>query len=101
MVHLVENEGTTIDIYTLKEYAKSITVAVDTITDYLDTAGLPQPSFDPKATNVTLPATAPLPVFQARQQLIASSAAIQKLATEPDEYLPNLAIHVGSSFRNP
>jgi 6-hydroxytryprostatin B O-methyltransferase len=78
----------------LQAYAKAINLAVETITSYLTTEGVPQPSFDPKAPSVTIPSTAPLAVQDARQQLIASAAAIQKLATEPAEFLPNLAVHV-------
>ena len=81
----------------LQTYAKTINLAVETITSYLTSEGLPQPSFDPKAPSVTIPSSAPLAVQDARQQLIASAAAIQKLATEPAEYLPNLAVHVRAS----
>lgn len=96
MGHLVDNNELNTGAPPLKTYAKAVSDAVETITDYLDAAGLPQPSFDPKAPNVTLPSNAPLSVLEARQQLIASSDAIQKLASEPAEYLPNLAIHVSS-----
>src|SRR5207247_1378891 len=81
----------------LQTYANAINLAVETITSYLTSEGLPQPSFDPKASSVTIPSTAPVAVQDARQQLIASAAAIQKLATEPAEYLPNLAVHVRAS----
>jgi len=82
------------DVPLLKTYAKRIDAAVEAITTYCASEGLPQPSFDPRAPCVTLPSTAPLAVQDARQDLIASAARIQHLVTEPAEYLPSLQIHV-------
>jgi hypothetical protein len=96
MIHTVETASKGA-VPPLETYAKVINLAVETITSYLTSEGVPQPSFDPKAPSVTIPPTAPLAVQDARQQLIASAAAIQKLATEPAEFLPNLAVHVGAS----
>lgn len=81
----------------LQTYAKEISSAVETISAYCTSEGLPHPSFDPQAPAVTIPSTAPLAVQDARQKLVASAAGIQKLATEPAEYLPNLAIYVRSA----
>lgn len=100
MVHLVEStfpsppKGS---VPLLQTYAKDISSAVETISTYCTSEGLPHPSFNPQAPSVTIPSTAPLAVQDARQKLIASAAGIQRLATEPAEYLPNLAIHVRST----
>jgi hypothetical protein len=82
----------------LQTYAKDITSAAEIISTYCTSEGLTQPSFDPLAPSVTLKSTTPLDVQDARQKLIASAAAIQKLATEPADYLPNLAVHVRSTL---
>ena len=81
----------------LQTYAKEISSAVETISAYCTSERLPHPSFDPQAPGVTIPSTAPPAVQDARQKLVASAAGIQKLATEPAEYLPNLAIYVRST----
>ena len=81
----------------LQTYAEDICSAVKTISTYCTSEGLPHPSFDPRASGVTIPSTAPLLVQNARQTLVASAAGIQRLATEPTEYLPNLAIYVRST----
>jgi hypothetical protein len=96
MVHSVETTPKAA-VPPLETYAKVINLAVETITSYLTSESIPQPSFDPKAPSVTIPTTAPIAIQDARQQLIASAAAIQKLATEPAEFLPNLAVHVRAS----
>lgn len=78
----------------LQTYAEDICSAVQTISTYCTSEALPHPSFDPQAPSITIPSTAPLSVQNAREKLIASAAGIQRLATEPAEYLPNLAIYV-------
>jgi len=93
MVHLVDSTAPSPTKGTLQTYAKDISAAVETMSTYCTSEGLPQPSFDPQAPSVTIPSTAPLVVQDARQKLIASAAGIQQLVTEPAEYLPNLAIH--------
>ena len=80
----------------LQAYANEISSAAETISAYCASKGLPHPSFDPQASGVTIPSTAPLAVQEARQKLIGSAAKIRQLATEPAEYLPDLAIHVRS-----
>lgn len=81
----------------LQAYAKDISSAAETISIYCASNAIPHPSFSPEAPSVTIPSTAPLHVQEARQKLIASAAGIRQLATEPAEYLPNLAIHVRST----
>ena len=81
----------------LQAYAKDISSAAETISSYCASDAIPHPSFSPEAPSVTIPSTAPLHVQEARQKLIASAAGIRQLATEPAEYLPNLAIHVRST----
>ena len=78
----------------LETYAKDICSAVETMSPYCTAETLPSKSFHPQAPSVTVAPTAPLAVEDARQKLIASAARIQQLATEPAEYLPNLAIYV-------
>ncbi len=80
----------------LQAYAKDISSAAETISIYCASNNIPNPSFNPEAPSVTINSTAPLLVQDARQKLIASAVAIQRLATEPAEYLPNLAIQVRS-----
>ena len=80
----------------LQAYAKHISLAAETISNYCASNNIPHPSFDPGAPSVTIPSSAPLHVLDARQKLVASAAKVQQLSTEPGEYLPNLAIHVRS-----
>ncbi|KAL9094170.1 MAG: hypothetical protein Q9165_003585 [Trypethelium subeluteriae] len=77
----------------LQQYAKDVSLAADTLTTYCTEQGLPQPSFGAQAPSITIPYSAPLKVQNARQQLISSAADLQKLATEPAEFLQNQAIH--------
>ena len=81
----------------LQAYAKDISSAAETISSYCASNAIAHPAFSPEAPSVTIPSTAPLHVQEARQKLIASAAGIRQLATEPAEYLPNLAIHVRST----
>ena len=78
----------------LEVYAEEICSAAKLISGFCSLEGYPQPSFDPQAPSVTLPPDTPLNVQQARQKIIDSSSRIQQLATEPSEYLPNLAVQV-------
>ncbi|KAL8717160.1 MAG: hypothetical protein Q9225_005570, partial [Loekoesia sp. 1 TL-2023] len=77
----------------LQQYAKSISSAADTITAYCAANNLPQPSLDPDAPGVKIPATAPVDIHEARQVLIASTTLAQHVVREPAEYLPHLSIH--------
>lgn len=100
MAHLVDSTFSSLpngSVPLLQTYAEDILSAVNTISAYCTDEGLPHPSFDPQAPSVTIPSTASLSVQNARQKLIASAAGIQRLATEPAEYLPNLAIYVRSN----
>lgn len=78
----------------LEAYAEEICSSAKLISGYCSLEGHSHPSFDPQAPSVTLPPDAPLNVQQARQKIIDSSSRIQQLATEPSEYLPNLAVQV-------
>lgn len=78
----------------LESYAQDICAAAKLIDAYCLSAGLPYPSFKPEAPQVTLPSTAPSYVLEARQKLVSSAFKIQQLATEPSEFVPQLAIHV-------
>ena len=78
----------------LEAYAEDICSAAKAISGWCVLEGIPQPSFDPQAPAITIPPTAPQSVLNARQQLITASTKVQQLATEPSEYLPNLATHV-------
>ncbi|KAF2229683.1 putative O-methyltransferase [Viridothelium virens] len=77
----------------LQQYAKDVSAAADILTAFCIEQGLPQPSFGAQAPSVTIPYSAPAEVQDARQQLISSAADLQKLATEPAEFLQNQAIH--------
>ena len=79
----------------LEAYAQEICSSAKLISGYCSVAGYSHPSFDPQAPSVTLPPDAPLNVQQARQKIIDSASRLQQLATEPSEYLPNLAVQVG------
>lgn len=97
MVHVVDSTFPSTpqgSLPLLQTYADDISAAVKTISAYCTSEGVSHPSFDPQAPSVTIPPTAPLSVQNARQTLVASAAEIQRLATEPAEYLPNLAIYV-------
>ena len=78
----------------LQSYANKISAATEVISSYCISEGLPHPSFDSHAPKVTIPSTAPLAVQNARQTVINSAAEIQRLVTEPAEFLPILAIQV-------
>ncbi|TPX18779.1 uncharacterized protein E0L32_011528 [Thyridium curvatum] len=77
----------------LESYAQDICAAAKLIDAYCLSSGLPYPSFGSDAPEVTLPATAPLHVLKARQKLVSSAFKIQQLATEPREFVPQLAIN--------
>ena len=85
----------------LEAYAEEICSSAKLISGYCSLQGHPHPSFDPQAPSVTLPPDAPLNVQQARQKIIDSSSSIQHLATEPSEYLPNLAVQVSFALPLP
>lgn len=85
----------------LQQYAQAISSAADTITNYCAANNLPQPSLDPHAPSIKLPATAPVEIYEARQMLIASTTRAQQVVTEPAEYLPYLSIHVGEFMLAP
>ncbi|KAI9659913.1 MAG: hypothetical protein M1821_001265 [Bathelium mastoideum] len=91
MVHSTQTEVP--QLSPLQQYAKEVSAAADTLTAYCAEQGLLQPSFGPQAPTVTIPYTAPLDIQNARQTLISSAAAVQKLAIEPAEFLQNQAIH--------
>ncbi len=78
----------------LEAYAKEICSAAKIISGYCASENIPHPSFDPQAPSITIPSEAPQNVQRARQTIITNASKIQQLATEPSEYLPNLAIHV-------
>lgn len=78
----------------LQAYAEDIRAAAEIISSYCSSQDIPHPSFHPQAPGVTIPPSAPNAVQNARQKLVASAAAVQRLATEPADYLPHLAIHV-------
>ena len=78
----------------LEAYAQEICSSAKLISGYCSVTGYSHPSFDPQAPSVTLPPNAPLNVQQARQKIIDNASRIQQLATEPSEYLPNLAVQV-------
>ena len=96
MVQRIDSSTETTTNSSLSRFAKDVSFAADTITAYCSKQRLPQPSFDPSAPSITIPSTAPLAVRDARQKLIASASAIQQLASEPAEYVPNFAIHVSA-----
>lgn len=83
-------------VFPLQTYANAISSAADVITDYCTSNHLPHPSFRPDAPKITIPLTAPLAIHSARQTLIDSATKIQQVITEPADYLPRLAVHVGS-----
>ena len=78
----------------LQAHAEDIRAAAEIISSYCSSQDIPHPSFHPQAPGVTIPPSAPNAVQNARQKLVASAAAVQRLATEPSDYLPHLAIHV-------
>lgn len=78
----------------LQTYVNESSTAVDTITAYCAENALLHPAFDPEASMITIPPTAPLHVQVIRQKIIASTARTQQVVLEPAECLPNLAVHV-------
>ena len=86
------------NLHPLQSHARKVIAATEVISSYCASEGLPHPSFDCHAPTVTIPSTAPLAVQNARQTVINSATVIQRLVTEPAEYLPNLAIHVRSAY---
>ena len=88
-------------VFPLQTYANAISSAADVITDYCTSNHLPHPSFRPDAPKITIPLTAPLAIHSARQTLIDSATKIQQVITEPADYLPRLAVHVGFDWLLP
>jgi 6-hydroxytryprostatin B O-methyltransferase len=78
----------------LETYAEQICSAAKQISAWCALNNHPHPSFDRQAPTITLPTSAPQKILTARQTLIESAFKIQQLATEPNEYLPRLAVHV-------
>lgn len=78
----------------LEAMADELSAATKIITGYCTLEGILQPSFDPEAPSVTIPHAAPRYVREARQRLLSASKKLLQLATEPSEYLPNIAVQV-------
>ena len=78
----------------LQQYAKEISLAADAITEYCSANNLPQPSLNPEASTVKIPANAPVDIHEARQKLTSCATTVQQVVTEPAEYLPHLSIQV-------
>lgn len=76
----------------LEAYAHEICAAAKIISGYCTLEGSPHPSLDPEAPSITLPHDAPENVQAARERMVGAAAKIQQIATEPCEYLPNLAV---------
>ncbi|KAL2849106.1 O-methyltransferase-domain-containing protein [Aspergillus pseudodeflectus] len=55
--------------------------------DYLDTSGLPHPSFDKNTPPVVLPNDAPLEVQNAREQIMDAALRLFRLAAGPSDHI--------------
>lgn len=82
---------------TLVEFADQIADNARVIAAYCKSRGHPEPSLHPvdseKALNV-LPSDASLEILTARQDLTDAAKRVQQIAIEPDQFLPELAVHV-------
>ena len=83
----------------LEELSSTITETAGTVSQYLASKNLPQPSLDANGPSVIVPGDAPPKVQVARQKLLSASLQLFQLATGPSEFLPNLA--TGVSLFNP
>src|SRR5437762_10564195 len=81
----------------LESLAEQICSAAKAITVYCQSNDHPHPSFDGDSTIETLPSSAPQDILSARQTIVEAALKIQQLATEPNQYLPCLAVHVRHS----
>lgn len=68
-----------------------------TLTDYLRSNGLPEPSFQRDASIVVLSADAPEEIQAAREQLMDHALQIFQLVAGPSEYVDNVQINVSAS----
>ncbi|ORY10494.1 sterigmatocystin 8-O-methyltransferase [Clohesyomyces aquaticus] len=77
---------------TLEQYVQQILQNTGIITEYLETNGLPQPSFERDAPESTLPESAPETIRAARVKLMDAALKAFQLALGPKEYIPNIAV---------
>lgn len=82
---------------TLVEFADQVADTAHAIAAFCKTRGYPEPTLHPSETDKALdilPKDAPLDVHLARQDMIDAVKRIQQIATDPDQFLPELAVHV-------
>ena len=75
---------------TVKGLAQSLEKDVQTLTQYLDSAGQPAPSFDLHSPTVVLPENAPSHAHEARERILDHCLQLFQLVAGPSEYLANL-----------
>ena len=71
-----------------------------TVSQYLASQNLPQPSSRSDGPSVVVPKDSPQSVHEARQKLIAASLEMLQLALGPGDFVPHLATEVGSCQKN-
>jgi 6-hydroxytryprostatin B O-methyltransferase len=72
---------------TMEDIVTKLLQDVRALHDYLDTAGLPHPSFDKNTPPVVLPYDAPLEVQNAREQIMDAALRLFRLAAGPSDHI--------------
>ncbi|KAF2166409.1 hypothetical protein M409DRAFT_54760 [Zasmidium cellare ATCC 36951] len=81
---------------TLVEFADQVADTARAIAAFCKSRGYPEPTLHPSETEKALdilPVDAPLDVQIARQDLIDAAKRVQQIATDPAQFLPELAVH--------
>lgn len=82
---------------TLVEFADQVADTARAIAAYCKSQGHPEPTLYPTDSEKSLdilPSSAPLDIQIARQDLIDAAKRVQQIATDPAQFLPELAVHV-------
>jgi hypothetical protein len=88
-------EGTTTrDVISLK-----LLQDVRALHSYLDSAGLPHPSFDKNTPPVVLPNDAPLEVQNTREQIMDAALRLFRLAAGPSDHISSARTAVYFNFK--
>lgn len=82
----------------LEDLSQQISINAKVLSEYLSSAGYPQPSFDRNGPATVLPPAASESAIVARQHLKEAARKVFELASGPNEYLENVGLEVSAAI---